>query len=149
MPGTKTFNNNGIVLCDITASTNGSGLWSTEERKVHIHKMKFKPYVYTKLNDSHRCEEEGVLYVEAYFYIKNWNTDKYGLIYTDQNWIKEFRKKFYAMFPKLKAIDSHIDYTEQGMQGHNYVSLVMYVDSNRIKKFKDFIANTGIDIESE
>lgn len=140
MTNTITFSKRGILPCDISASTNGKGLWSSEKKIVHIHKMRFKPYIYITGDD----KDNGTLYVDAFFYTKNWNTWRDGLIYTDEKWMREFRKEFYAMFPDLKKIDPRIDYTEQGMQGTNYVSLVLSVRKSRMEKFLDFMKNVGI-----
>ena len=142
MTNTITFSKRGITSCDISASTNGRGLWSSEKKIVNIHKMRFKPYIY--LRDD--CDEAS-LYVDAFFYAKNWNTRKDGLIYTDNRWMREFRNGFYAMFPELKEVDARIDYTEQGMQGGNYVSMQIYVPASRMGKFRNFMSNTGLRAE--
>ena len=140
MTNTITFSKRGITSCDISASTNGRGLWSSEKKTVNIHKMRFKPYIYITGDDT----SDGTLYVDAFFYAKNWNTWRDGLIYTDEKWLREFRKEFYAMFPDLKKIDARIDYTEQGMQGTNYVSLIISVDPARMGRFRDFLNDIGV-----
>lgn len=90
--------------------TNGSGLWSYEERTVKINDLKI----------GYLTENFGEL--RAYFGNKNWDTEKHGLIYTDRLFIKELRKNLEKIgFSKKAAND--VDYSEQGMQGDNYVSL--------------------------
>ena len=63
------------------------------------------------------------IYLKAFFPKKSWNTDKQGLIYTDSLWIKDFREQFKTRFPAMAWMAGKINYTEQGMQGDNYVSL--------------------------
>jgi len=86
--------------------TDGKGLWSNEKRKVKITDI------------SLGCTKE----IQVYFSKKTWNPDKHGLIYTDRAFINGLRKHLInSGMPKKIAND--IDYTEQGMQGDDYVSL--------------------------
>ena len=76
------------------------------------------------------------IYLKAFFPKKSWNTDKQGLIYTDSLWLKNFRVEFKIRFPALAWLASKIDYTEQGMQGDNFVSLSSHLESMaQIKRF--------------
>jgi hypothetical protein len=77
-----------------------------------------------------------VLYVnvDAHFPKSSWDTNEHGLIYTDRLWLKDFTRQMKAINSLL--FGSGIDYTEQGMQGRNYVSLEMYLTSfPQIKRF--------------
>jgi len=91
-----------------TLETDGKGLWSKIKKKVKVTKVK-----YGKWDGKELC---------LYFNKKSWDVEKYGLIYTDRRFINDFRKYLISKgIPKKAAID--IDYTEQGMQGDDYVSL--------------------------
>jgi hypothetical protein len=60
--------------------------------------------------------------LRAYFDPAEWNVDNDGLIYTDQAWMSNFREWMYTLGFSDAALDD-IDYSEQGMQGDNYVSM--------------------------
>lgn len=89
--------------------TDGKGLWSREARLVKVTGV------------SIRCSGEYV-YMDASFTKSSWNVDKYGLIYTDPGWLTCFRSALVEMGFSVKA-SRDVDYTEQGMQGQDYVSL--------------------------
>ena len=82
--------------------TNGSGYWSKAKKEVKI----------TKINWYSR-------YANILFDINTWNTNEYGLIYTDDLFEKELNDYFKTILNK----DLNITYTEQGMQEDNYVSM--------------------------
>lgn len=91
-----------------TIETSGKGLWSREKRKVKVTDVSIG--------------EGGMHEVRVYFSKKSWDPDEHGLIYTDPLFIKQLRKHLIQNgVPKKVAAD--LDYTEQGMQGDNYVSL--------------------------
>jgi hypothetical protein len=98
--------------------TNGDGLWSNKAKKVEIIDFQFGEF-----NE-----------LQVYFTKKSWNPDRDGLIYTDPLWIKQLRKKLIQNGFSKKAVAS-IHYSEQGMQGDNYVSLDFG------EELKDFIKN--------
>jgi hypothetical protein len=60
--------------------------------------------------------------LRAYFDPQEWDTDKDGLIYTDPAWMQSFRNCM-ATLGFSEAALQDIDYSEQGMQGDNYVSM--------------------------
>lgn len=123
-------------------STNGKGLWSSDIRTTPIFKIEMEVggsylnlFTYSPVLPIH---------LKVYFPKKSWDLEKNGLIYTDKKWIKEFREGFKASFPHLSWLASHIDYTEQGMQGVNYVSLECSLFSmNHIKKFNKSLQAMG------
>lgn len=94
--------------------TAGNGLWSSKYGKVKLRNAKARftfgwmPKPYGEL--------------KVYFYKSTWNPDKHGLIYTDGLWLMEFRKLLAKKGFTKKACND-VDYSEQGMQGDNYVSL--------------------------
>ena len=93
--------------------TDGQGYWSTVARKsVRINRV---------VVDS--VSEEGEYgELRAYFDESEWNVESDGLIYSDQTWIKSFRSCMASLGFSVQAL-ADIGYTEQGMQGENYVSL--------------------------
>jgi len=92
--------------------TNGTGLWSDSRRAVKIHNLQIDVFP----GDEIETEDFGELRV--YFTIKTWNIENHGLIYTDRLFLRELRK----FLNSLGLKGSNMDYSEQGMQGHNYVS---------------------------
>ncbi len=87
--------------------TNGRGYWSKDERIVDVTKIRMSEY-----NE-----------MRVYFTRKSWNVEKHGLIYTDPLWIKELRQWFANRLWLSRVTPAQLDYSEQGMQGDNYVSL--------------------------
>lgn len=83
--------------------TSGFGLWSDKIKEVRTTK-----YVVPYTNEN--CDS-GELRV--YFDTDTWNIDEDGLIYTDPAFLESIRVAFGS---------SDIYYSEQGMQGHDFVS---------------------------
>ena len=63
----------------------------------------------------------------ARFNTRDWDSQKDGLIYTDQRWIEEFRALMKTLGFSPRAVED-INYSEQGMQGYNYVSMDVGAD---------------------
>src|SRR5271169_2005191 len=96
--------------------TNGSGLWSEKHADISILEIWISSLENTNLLNS----DSGSLWVR--FDRKNWKSVKDGLIYTDKQWIKDFRKLLIdAGFSKKAVAD--VCYSEQGRQGQDYVNL--------------------------
>jgi hypothetical protein len=91
-------------------ATSGNGYWSREMRNVKLKHIEIG-YV----DDEHNFGE-----LRAYFNRNTWNIEKHGLIYTDGLWIKSFRT---YLTKELGLPGNDVDYSEQGMQGDDYVSL--------------------------
>jgi hypothetical protein len=83
--------------------TTGDGLWSTKKQSVDCIGYE----VYGKQGDSF-----GELRV--YFDTRTWNVENDGLIYTDSGFLAGVRDAF--------VHGDDIDYSEQGMQGDDFVS---------------------------
>lgn len=99
---------------NIVASTAGNGLWSSAKKKVTISHL--------QLEHLFNYNGKYVAELRAFFSPKDWDVDNHGLIYTDQRWLKEFRENLVQNgFSKQAA--KAVSYSEQGMQGENYVSL--------------------------
>lgn len=95
-------------------NTSGRGLWSGAKKPVRILNIKFG-YV-----EDPEGENATPQYAElvVIFDTKTWNTNKDGLIYTDPKFLKELQ----SFLRKHGLPGADVDYTEQGMQGRNYVS---------------------------
>ena len=100
--------------------TNGKGLWTSFEKTVTVTRVELA-YV----NDEGDFGE-----LRAYFDTKAWDVNKVGLIYTDPRWIDEFRGIVRSLGFTRSACDD-ISYSEQGMQGDNYVSMDVGADFMR------------------
>ena len=92
-------------------TTDGSGCWSNHKRTVILKNAEV-----TYCADDKKFGE-----LRVYFDKRTWNVKQHGLIYTDRQFIKEFR----LVLQKLgfSAEESKINYSEQGMQGDDYISL--------------------------
>lgn len=86
----------------------GDGLWSDKEAIVDITAV---------LPDTVRDK-----YITFMVFFENWNVDEDGLIYTDETFKEDFRNHLVTLGldPEVAA---RISYTEQGMQGDDYVSM--------------------------
>lgn len=99
---------------NIICNTGGDGLWSSEARAVKLTKL----VVASIYND-----DDGVQFGELQlaFDTETWDIDTHGLIYTDRRFMRELRKALIGLgFSQLAVND--ICYSEQGMQGDDYVS---------------------------
>jgi len=97
--------------------TDGKGLWTNFEQTVTV--------VRVELADTYENGDYGEL--RAYFDTSTWNCNETGLIYTDPRWINEFRGLMRSLGFTRRACED-ITYSEQGMQGHNYVSMDVGAD---------------------
>jgi hypothetical protein len=99
-------------------NTSGTGYWSGDIKAVVATNMTLP-----SVNDDNDFGE-----LRVYFDTETWNTEDSGLIYTDKQWLKELQA--FLIKHGLAGMDVH--YSEQGMQGNDYVSLDVG---------KDFIAS--------
>lgn len=91
---------------NITLHTDGSGYWSKVKRPVKITDI--------VLDD----DRYGYGELMVYFDHSSWDNKVDGLIYTDKLFLKELKEYFASI-----NLPNDIDYSEQGMQGKDYVSL--------------------------
>ena len=98
-----------MVKFGATLNTNGKGYWSGARKAVTCKGIAV-PYI----NDEETFGE-----LRVYFDKATWNVEADGLIYTDPLFIKELREKLH----EAGLAGNDVDYSEQGMQGSNYVSL--------------------------
>lgn len=103
-------------------NTSGDGYWSDVSKTVLVE------YISCDTTDPDYSE----LCVK--FNTQSWNVEQDGLIYTDKLFLQELRAALIANgFSKVAAAD--VEYSEQGMQGNNYVSFD--VGSAFIKAFNN------------
>jgi hypothetical protein len=98
--------------------TAGDGYWSNVSKEVDIEDIRVT-YVSDEKDFGELC---------VYFDTSDWDVEKDGLIYTDKLFIKQLNS-----FLKEQGLTS-VDYSEQGMQGDNYVSCD--VDAKFIKAWE-------------
>ena len=92
----------------VSLNTEG-GLWSDRKAQVRTTHLQV-PYVDVDGDFGELC---------VYFDTSDWNTEQHGLIYTDNLWLDQFRVAL-----RSAGFDpSDVCYSEQGMQGLDYVSL--------------------------
>ena len=94
---------------EVTFNTNGKGYWSRAVKAVRIVDMQV-----TYINDERDFGE-----LRVYFNTEDWDVNTDGLIYTDKQW----RNELQAFLDTQGLSGKDISYSEQGMQGDNYVSL--------------------------
>ena len=106
----------------VVFNTAGDGYWSRViNAQVRITDMRLG-YV----NDERDFGE-----LRVYFDMDTWDTLTQGLIYTDSLFVKQLRE-----FLTQHGLSAAVDYSEQGMQGDDYVSLDVgkdFLDSWRAK----------------
>ena len=90
-------------------NTNGTGYWSNKAKAVEIVDMRV-----TYINDERDFGE-----LRVYFNTDTWDVNTDGLIYTDKQW----RNELQAFLTAQGLPGKDISYSEQGMQGDDYVSL--------------------------
>lgn len=89
-------------------NTSGDGYWSNVSKPVEIVGMRV-----AYINDQFDFGE-----LRVYFNTDTWNVDADGLIYTDGQFYTDLQK-----YIKEQGLVVDLCYSEQGMQGDNYVSL--------------------------
>ena len=102
----------GTVKVNFKIQTAGTGFWSAVKKLVRVTKIEY---------DILRSRTE----LNVYFDRKTWDTEEDGLIYTDPKFLKELKAELQKLSNKsLSKLNwNKLDYTEQGMQGYDFVSL--------------------------
>lgn len=98
-----------------TFNTAGDGYWSNVKQAVRI----------TGMNLGYVADDKEFGELRVYFNTEDWDVNTDGLIYTDSS----FEEELNAFLTAQGLCEVH--YSEQGMQGDNYVSLD--VDGDFIK----------------
>jgi hypothetical protein len=104
----------------VTHTGDINGLWSQAAKSVQVLRVELA-----------YCNDEGDFgELRAYFNTASWDVNEDGLIYTDGIWLDEFRALMRSLGFTRNAVNA-IGYSEQGMQGDNYVSLDVDTDFMR------------------
>ena len=98
-----------------TLHTNGDGLWSDVKRAVDV----------TDINIGYISNEQDFGELRVYFSNSTWDVDADGLIYTDDRFMSELRELLVRAGFTAKEAEC-VCYSEQGMQGDDYVSCDIY-----------------------
>ena len=96
--------------------TSGVGLWSSIEKDVYITNIS---WIYKQHNDE---------YLLDIFFDDSWNIEEDGLIYTDGTFIINLKQQLLSLRESEKIPElpyEKLSYTEQGMQGREYVSMIL------------------------
>jgi hypothetical protein len=109
----------------VVFNTNGRGYWSNKAKAVEVVDMRLG-YVSDEKDFGELC---------VYFNTATWDVNTDGLIYTD----KQFKQELNAFL--LQQGLATAEYSEQGMQGDNYVSLDVEADFLQAweRKFNTFL----------
>ena len=110
----------------VTFNTDGSGYWSRMAKAVRIVDMRLG-YVNDERDFGELC---------VYFNTQDWNVNVDGLIYTD----RQFKAELNAFLAAQGLGEA--EYSEQGMQGDNYVSLDVEEDFLQLWEAKFNAFNT-------
>ena len=102
----------------VVLHTAGDGYWSNVAKAVRITDMRMG-YISDEKDFGELC---------VYFHTADWDDEKDGLIYTDSLFVEELNAFLFAHDL------GDASYSEQGMQGDNYVSLD--VDADFIAKWE-------------
>ena len=95
-----------------TLSTGGDGYWSNTAKDVDVTMLDLQ-YISNDKDFGELC---------VHFTTDSWDVNTDGLIYTDTQFLYELRVYLQTIgFTEAEALD--VQYSEQGMQGDNYVSL--------------------------
>jgi hypothetical protein len=89
----------------------GTGFWSAREAEVGVTGLDCLVYDHADLSGELR----------VYFNTGSWDVDQHGLIYTDPQFITDLRAWLLTQGYKAAEVFD-ILYSEQGMQGDDYVS---------------------------
>ncbi len=95
-------------MTNVIFNTAGDGYWSNVAKAVEITDMQLG-YV---------SDEQDFGELRVYFDTDTWDVSKHGLIYTDSLF-----KQDLMQFVQQHGLVVDLCYSEQGMQGDNYVSL--------------------------
>ena len=94
----------------------GDGLWSDTATEVFVESISM--YIAADAEDGYDGD------LQAYYTEETWN-DSYGLIYTDSAFLECVHTALIKAGISIEAAED-VCYSEQGMQGDNYVSMDAY-----------------------
>lgn len=102
-----------VMPLDLTWKTNGDGLWSRAKKPVKVTQLLL--HIYDTGQDL--MPED----LQVRFDTATWGVYQDGLIYSDTAFVRQLRQ-FLVSQGTPAPIAGRVDYSEQGMQGDDYVS---------------------------
>lgn len=102
-----------MQTANVTFNTAGDGYWSTVSKPVRV----------TGMDLGYVAEDKEFGELRVYFDTATWDTSKHGLIYTDSEFYTDLQK-----YITEQGLVVDLCYSEQGMQGDDYVSLDVGAD---------------------
>ena len=100
-----------MIKFDRVIATGGNGLWAKLVANVQVRGIDNQDTI-----DMLEDEEGGV--IDVYFDTASWDTERDGLIYTDDTFLENLK----AEFVKMGLDPSGMYYTEWSLQGDDFVS---------------------------
>jgi hypothetical protein len=97
-----------MFAVDKSFNTSGNGYWSRAVKSVKVTGFDLG-YVNDEVDFGELC---------VYFDTASWDVNRLGLIYTDKQFLAELKT-----FLAEQGFGTDVSYSEQGMQGEEYVSL--------------------------
>jgi hypothetical protein len=117
-----------IPLRNTYAHTNGVSYWNNTLKRVRLTK------IVINIELTPTDDEEYMFFDMNVFFTKNsWDISKDGLIYTDKGFIQEFRNILISLGFDPEA-SADVRYSEQGMQGENWVNFDAYKMEEYVRK---------------
>jgi hypothetical protein len=112
-------------------TTCGDGYWSNIAKEVFVEKIAM--FISTENyadegEDAEYCDGD----LQAYFTEETWN-DSYGLIYTDSEFLACVHTALIEAGISIEAAED-VCYSEQGMQGDEYVSMDAYALGDYVRE---------------
>ena len=102
-------------MSKVIFNTSGNGLWSSDKKAVAITDITLGTGTVWEGESDDKAFGE----LRVYFDTDTWDVSEDGLIYTDRKFLKELQE--FLNQHGLPGKD--VSYSEQGMQGDDYVSL--------------------------
>ena len=93
---------------NVVFNTSGDGYWSEVAKAVRV----------TGMSLGYVAEDKEFGELRVYFSEADWDCEEHGLIYTDSGFYADLQE-----FIKQQGLVVDLCYSEQGMQGDDYVSL--------------------------
>lgn len=97
-----------VIQFQTEITTSGTGLWSTVS----------KPVLVTEIEIAYVNDEKNFGELRVFFDTETWDVTEDGLIYTDEQFMSNLR----ILLTLIGLAGEDVTYSEQGMQGNNYVS---------------------------
>lgn len=112
--------------------TSGTGLWSRAQKPVAVCGLAITFY----------NAESGYGSLDVYFDARSWKTEVDGLIYTDDRFVEALCVQLKNFFNFTDRALETVEYSEQGMQGDDYVNLDvgrLFIEEWQAKNYPELV----------